>query len=154
MYIGNGQFVHTSNEREDCCIKALYTVSDDGTVTWTSFAKSVIKITRVLDQESYISYQSDLTGSPITDITATDAYNLGSYLQTAKSSLPDEDKYSAAVAIINAARADHSNISTELAKVYSVSTAKAALTSETKRLVRMSIIGTYWDYVPAPTPTP
>src|SRR5665647_1041107 len=49
MYIGNGQFIHTANKTENCAIKSLYTLKNDGTVTWSSYAKSCIKITHLLD---------------------------------------------------------------------------------------------------------
>jgi cell wall-associated NlpC family hydrolase len=155
MYIGNGQFIHTSNPRENCCIKALYTVDASGSIVWSSYARSCIKITRMLPTTSYTKYVSDLTGSPISDITATDAYNLAVYAQIGLEGKTDLQKYDALVEVINTARITGSKLSASLSSVYSVPAAAVSITPETRRVVRMALIGYYWTIVsPGITVTP
>ena len=155
MYIGNGQFIHTSNPRENCCVKSLYTIAADGTIVWSSYAKSCIKITRMLPTSSYKAYVSDLTGSPLSDITGKDAYNLSVYAQNGLEGKTDKEKYDALVTVINDARGSGKKLSNALQSYYSVPTAAVAITPETSRVVRMAMIGYYWTIVtPGITVTP
>lgn len=155
MYIGNGQFVHTSNPREDCCVKSLYTIASDGSIEWSSYARSCIKITRMLPTSSYKAYVSDLTGSPLSDITAEDAYYLSVYAQNGLEGKTDKQKYDSLVTVINDARGSGKKLSNALQSYYSVPTAAVAITPETSRVVRMAMIGYYWTIVtPGITVTP
>ena len=145
MYIGNGQFIHTANKTENCAIKSLYTLKNDGTVTWSSYAKSCIKITHLLDKDSSQALVSDLKGGPLNSITANDAYALGFYLQQTFPEDTSRTQFEKAVGIINLARTNQSSISQEVANILKVYRSDDGIDSVIQRVVRMAIIGTYWE---------
>jgi len=145
MYIGNGQFIHTASTTEDCVIRSLYTLKADGSVTWSSYAKSCIKITHLLDKESSQALVSDLKGGPLNSISANDAYALGFYLQQTFPADTSRTQFEKAVEIINLARANQSSISQEVTNILGVCKSVTRIDPVTQRVVRMAIIGTYWE---------